>query len=329
MGISVRDKDGEWTDIGFSFHAGMVTEPLVQERKERYSFPFGDTELVQIIFPGVYIVYGDIFMKRHQLRLRSTDAGNLIELHFSLAGGAGIMHNEVTGRSHTFDRHQHNMIFTPAFDGVGEFQSDQKHRFFEVHFTAQRFLELARNGSDMVRRFADKVAHGQPAELSDTNQYISPDIHRCIHDIMHCQYTGGLKLLFLQSKCVELLVLQAQVFENAAEKASTVLHSQYDRERIAFARDHLLENMLQPPTLPGLAKAAGINEFKLKQGFREIYGTSIHDYLQQHKLTRAKELLQSGLAIKDIADDLGYSSVQHFTNAFRKQYGMPPGRARG
>ena len=75
---------------------------------------------------------------------------------------------------------------------------------------------------------------------------------------------------------------------------------------------------------------AGINEFKLKQGFKQVFNNTVFGYLSDYKLNQARELLLRGnTAIKEVADSLGYSSVQHFSHAFRKKFGVPPGRVRG
>ena len=135
--------------------------------------------------------------------------------------------------------------------------------------------------------------------------------------------------MFLQSKCVELLILQAQAYEDALGKTATsIIKTDFDKERILFARDYLIQNALQPPTLRELSKIAGINEFKLKKGFKEIFNSTVFGYLTDHKLGQARELLSFGnTSIKELADDLGYSSVQHFSTAFKKKFGISPGRA--
>jgi AraC-like DNA-binding protein len=155
-------------------------------------------------------------------------------------------------------------------------------------------------------------------------------MHQCIQEIMHNKLTGGLKLLFLQSKCVELLALQAQMYENSTvPSASIICKSDYDKDCIHFAKDYLIQHAQEPPSLIELAKIAGVNEFKLKQGFREVFNTTVFGYLSDYKLNQARDLLLGGQApIKDISEQLGYSSVQHFNNAFRKKFGVPPGKVR-
>jgi AraC-like DNA-binding protein len=81
-------------------------------------------------------------------------------------------------------------------------------------------------------------------------------------------------------------------------------------------------------SLQELARQVGINEFKLKNGFKELFQTTVFGYLSDVKLQNAKQQLLEGVPIKSVAEALGYSSVQHFGNAFRKKFGVSPGKVR-
>jgi AraC-like DNA-binding protein len=143
---------------------------------------------------------------------------------------------------------------------------------------------------------------------------------------MHLEMAEGLQRLFLQSKCIELLTLQAQAYEHAGDPGNRICKTSRDKERIYFARDYLLDHASCPPSLTELAKAAGLNEFKLKKGFKEVFDTSVFGYLSDFRLNEAKTSLLSGLSIKEVTDQFGYSSVQHFTRAFKEKFGVTPGR---
>jgi AraC-like DNA-binding protein len=329
MAIRIYDESGKHIDIGGGLFKAME-QPLVVERRERYSYPFGDTELVQLIFPGVYILYGDTRMyQNRRLRMEMFDEPELVEMHFTLSG-KGRMLNEINGREYCFKANEHSMHYHPQFVGIADYNSHEQYKFFEVHFTAPFFLELAKDSSPLLMQFAEKVQTGSIAELSKDNLPISFAMHQCIHEIMNNQLTGGLKLLFLQSKCIELLTLQVQMFEDNVSKSSSVIcKSDYDKDCIHYAKDYLIQHAQEPPSLIELAKIAGVNEFKLKQGFREVFNTTVFGYLSDYKLNQAQKLLLGGhMPIKEIAEQLGYSSVQHFNNAFRKKFGVPPGKVR-
>lgn len=103
------------------------------------------------------------------------------------------------------------------------------------------------------------------------------------------------------------------------------IKKEYDRERILFARDYLVRHIENPPSLPELARLAGINEFKLKNGFKEIFDQPVFAWLADFRLEAARaELIKGNRTITEIAFELGYSSPQHFSAAFKKKYGVPP-----
>lgn len=329
--MNVYDSKGRQIIFDHEFGYSVISQPLVTERRVTYSFPFGDAEIVLIAFSGIFIVYGDMIMKQSErLRFKTNEEEpdvDLVELHFSLTG-KGVMENYITGRKHTFKPNHHNMIYAPQFDGVGEYPVNERYRFFELHFTTEKFLELAKDSCSTLMHFAEQVAMHKVIELSKENMPISFAMHTCIREIIDCKFTGGLKLLFLQSKCVELLTLQAQAFEEFNQHGhSKIIRSAYDKDCIHYAREYLLQHANQPPSLTELSKIAGINEFKLKKGFKEVFNDTVFGYLNDYRMQQAMNQLRTGSSsIKDVADNLGYSSVQHFSNAFRKKFGVSPGK---
>ena len=133
--------------------------------------------------------------------------------------------------------------------------------------------------------------------------------------------------MFIASKCTELLVLQAEAFEKERIKIEHApIIAAPDQERIYYAREYLIDHLDAPPSIAELAKICGINEFKLKQGFKGVFDSSIFSYLADYKLNYARELLLDGTPIKAVAFQLGYSSVPHFSNAFRKKFAVSPGK---
>lgn len=334
MGMIVCDEYGleaaHWMDLGRHVSEEQLRQTLVTEYRQRLSFPFGDAEMVQVILPNVLIIFGDLVIRQQRIRMRAIDMPDTIELHFSLAGNSRVT-NKVSGNTHVFIPHQHNMMYTPEFDGEVDFdhQARKGYKFFEIHISRPYFLEVAKDSCEVLSRFADQVSAGMPAELSPRSLPISIAMQACVNEIMDCPFQGGLKLLFLQAKCLELLALQAQAFDSlASAPASPVLRSEYEKECILQARDYLVEHLDTPPSLSELSRIAGLNTYKLKNGFKEVFATTVYGYLNDVKLTRAREQLLAGTSIKDIALELGYGSVQHFSKAYRKKFGLPPGRSR-
>jgi hypothetical protein len=132
-------------------------------------------------------------------------------------------------------------------------------------------LKISKDGNESLKQFADKIILGTPVAFSNSNLNIDLPLQTCINSILNCDYTNGLKRLFLLSKTIELLVLQAESFNNFQNSTSAYIKSDYDKERIVFARDYLVKNIESPPTLVELAKITGLNEYKLKRGFKEVF----------------------------------------------------------
>lgn len=109
------------------------------------------------------------------------------------------------------------------------------------------------------------------------------------------------------------------------KKQKVILNSE-DIRKIREARDFLLNNLEKElPSLKELALQFGTNTFKLKYGFKELYGISVFRFLRNERLRKAKILVQGGnCSFKTIAYQCGYKSVPTFTNTFKSEFGHTP-----
>jgi AraC-like DNA-binding protein len=102
-----------------------------------------------------------------------------------------------------------------------------------------------------------------------------------------------------------------------------------DKEKIYHARDVLLTRIQEPPSLQELSRLSGLNEFKLKTGFKQVFDNTVYGYLNDHRMEHARQLVLEGhTSLTDIADTYGFSSIQHFSTAFKKKFGMSPVKMR-
>ncbi|MGE8655514.1 MAG: helix-turn-helix transcriptional regulator [Achromobacter sp.] len=100
-----------------------------------------------------------------------------------------------------------------------------------------------------------------------------------------------------------------------------------ERRQLLVAREQLLSNLSQPPTIAQLARETGLNQLKIKRGFKLLFGISVYALFQRERMERARHLLQRH-SVTETASLLGYSNISHFSNAFRKQFGALPSEAR-
>lgn len=96
-----------------------------------------------------------------------------------------------------------------------------------------------------------------------------------------------------------------------------------EREKVLSARDILLAGTERPLTIKELARKVAMNECYLKKGFKALTGKTVHEFQHERRMARAIELLQSGNStVSDVALELGFLSISHFSTAFKKATGM-------
>ncbi|MFT6900443.1 MAG: AraC family transcriptional regulator [Colwellia sp.] len=100
-----------------------------------------------------------------------------------------------------------------------------------------------------------------------------------------------------------------------------------EKKQLLVAKDYLLNDLSAAPTIAELAKIVGLNQCKLKKGFKSLFGSSIYAHFQEERMHRAMQLLKSN-NVTETAMVLGYSNFSHFSTAFRKQFGILPKEAR-
>ncbi len=94
-------------------------------------------------------------------------------------------------------------------------------------------------------------------------------------------------------------------------------------------QDYIRDHLAQKITLAGLAEAARFSPWYAHRLFRELTGTSPAEYIRRLRLTQAAKCLkQDKCRITDIALDLGFGSIDGFTRAFQREFGMTPSEYR-
>ena len=147
-----------------------------------------------------------------------------------------------------------------------------------------------------------------------------------IQQILDCPYQGIVKRMYLESKVIELmaLVLDREIVIQQGE-VNTVKLKPEQLERIHYAKEILLSDLNNPPTLEQLARQVGLNDLLLRQGFRQAFDTTVFGTLRSHRLELAKQFLASqDLSVREVANRIGYASVSSFSRAFEHQFGIRP-----
>jgi AraC-like DNA-binding protein len=128
--------------------------------------------------------------------------------------------------------------------------------------------------------------------------------------------------LFLQAKALEALALTIAFL--GRNQPRTVRMAGRDQERLALARKFLHDRFDEDWKISSLARAVGISERKLKEGFRTTIGNSVHAYLKHVRLSAAASMLSEGRAVTDVALSVGFENLSHFSKVFREVHGVNP-----
>jgi AraC-like DNA-binding protein len=196
---------------------------------------------------------------------------------------------------------------------------------FTFHFT-HTFLQQFTHNVKLSNRKDEVLAFKHPSSFTK----IFPVCTRkrnTLDSLLNHSYNGSLENIFVNAKIHELLLysLDCLVDEKEEGFSCKFLANDLDREKILNAREVLLRHIGDPITIKELSRKVAINECYLKKGFKEIFGTTIFDFYQQQRMEHAKYLLyEKGLSVTDVSALLGYSSISHFSTAFKKHTGLKP-----
>ena len=146
--------------------------------------------------------------------------------------------------------------------------------------------------------------------------------------LLNHTYSGSLENIFLNAQMQMLLLYSMDCMLGDKEVDSfncKFLANEADRDKISKARELLLQHIGEPITIKELSRKVAINECYLKKGFKEMFGTTIFDFYQSQRMEHAKYLLyEKGLNVTEVSVMLGYSSISHFSTAFKKHTGLKP-----
>ncbi len=152
----------------------------------------------------------------------------------------------------------------------------------------------------------------------------TPQVQMVLSQLFTTQLSQHAMTLFAQGKMLELLSLYFSS-KTPDTEACPFLKDEEVVRKIKSAKEYLLQHMENPPSLRELSRQCGLNEYQLKTGFKEIYGTTVYGYLLSHKMDYARLLLDKGtLHVNEVAFQIGYSNPSHFISAFKKKFGITP-----
>lgn len=273
---------------------------------------------------GLSVIKSDIqFKENYNIKLNGTSK-NLIFTFlldgFSKYNPSTYNFNIDAKKDHTsivLDNHTH---------GIKKYTKDTHLKSVQVFLTEEYLKNLLLNEytkHDLFKKldkncdFLECIKHSKIDLKTKINAY----------EIFNSSFEGSFNKLYIQSKIFDILHIELkELFSpKITNKKEEIKFSIYDKEALYKAKELLIENMDNPPSLSELSKIIKLNEFKLKIGFKKLFNNTPYGVLFEYKMEKAKELLKnSEYNVNEISLMVGYKYPYNFTNAFYKKFGIKP-----
>ncbi len=277
---------------------------------------------------SAHIIYSNEFclMKTEiDTRINLTDlfsvTGEYIQLSYLINGNTKVQLDSNTYQSINLgDLH----LFYGKDTTIDFFMpSDVKAEYISIIFTKSFFIQLFRNESWYCSDPFFKTVVKDIHEESETLQFpLNYAIYQLTHELFKTSIDKRLEFHLFQLKFKEIFLQLCNLpSDREVLQQSDISDDLFQKIKKVYA--YITLHFDETPTLKELARIAILNEFQLKTGFKKVYGITIRAYIIQLKMEQSKSLLNR-YSVNETAAILGYKSVSHFIQSFKKYYGYTP-----
>jgi AraC-like DNA-binding protein len=268
---------------------------------------------------GFYILKLQNDNDETQQLIREIDS-SFIQFHFCVKGECKFNFNNGRYSFNVLDEHA-LLLYNPQTDLPINVDLSPKTWLISVLLPIKKFHSLFSTEANYI--------HFLDADKKDKKYYdnkkITPIMAVVLNQMLNNNMHPSIKKLYLKGKAYELLSLYFNRSEDADIEQCPFLVDEENVLKIRRAKDIVIANMAEPPSLQELANEVGLNIKKLKEGFKQIYGDSVFSFLFDYKMEYARKLLETGsYNVNEVGLKVGYSTASHFISAFKKKYGTTP-----
>jgi len=269
-----------------------------------------------IIKEGLEFIISDIELTR-DMTLYIDETCNFFEMNYCLSGEIVC---EMNGRKlHVLGPMSH-VYYSGYTEGQLKTKANRRSHTVEIRMSPKNLLSYFDAEKDKQK--IHDILLSKKGHI--TTNSMSPIMKKCIFDILHCPYAGPVKKMYMEAKAMELITLFFR------ETAFCIQHTSHslapeDIKKLNKARNIVLHYIDNPYSMKALAKKTELNEFKLKNGFRQLFGTTVFGLIRSRRMEKAAYLMKvQGYNVSETAAFIGYSNLSNFTAAFRKHFGCNP-----
>ena len=294
-------------------------------QKESDPVPWQDSKKVISTFSGVMVVIEDFIPTTSFLLPYNISSVACLELAYVISSGARITVDTMNTSPSimSISSGYRAISWQSCGSGTIEIQGQKPLKVMHLYIPWEKFDAIFAGQSRIVNRFIRNVVPNRAVwGLIEKMPVI---VESLVHQIFHCCLSTPASTLYIEAKVLELLAWELEQW--CGEQLNFVGLPPADIRRLQQARGIILERYQDPPSLISLARTVGLNVNKLKTGFRKMYNDTVYGVLKTYRMETARMLLQRGEAnVSEVAFAVGYSNISHFSAAFRKTYGVLPGK---
>jgi len=273
----------------------------------------------QLIEDGFHVLTYENDADISQPIVRHVDA-SLIQFHFCFRGSATFYFNQRTYNLPLLDEHV-LLLYNPQRDLPMELDVSPNSQLVTVLISIEKFHSLFSQEANQISFLSEENADKKYYK----DHIITPSMAVALSQILQHQPNTLMSRLYLKGKVYELLSLYFNPTEATDVAECPFLVDEENVRKIRNAKKIVLERMTNPPSLQDLADEIGLSLKKLKEGFKQLYGSTVYQFILDHKMNHARQLLGSGsYNVNEVALQLGYSNSSHFIDAFKKKFGTTP-----
>ena len=243
-----------------------------------------------------------------------------IQFHFCISGSITFNYNK-GAYNLKLDEGKFLTLYNPEKHLTIDAIAAKNSKVISVLIPIVEFHKLFSSSSSDIPFFENKSLN----QKHYSENLISNSILIVLNQIIKNDMDNSTRSLLYRAKIYELFSLIFKKTKEIDLDQCPFLKNDENLKKIAKAKDVILKDIKNPPSLIELSKTIDLSLKNLKKGFKEIYGKPVYKYLFDFKMERAKQLLSNGnLNVNEVSYDLGYSSSSHFIAAFKKKYGITP-----
>ena len=243
-----------------------------------------------------------------------------IQFHFMLEGKSTFIFNDGAYKM-TVENGKYIVLYNPIKNLPINAVISEKSSLISILISIKKFHKLFSEDSNNIQFLKDENVN----QKYYFENKISNPIFLVLNEIKRFDIKSSTKNLFLKAKVYELFSHLYNRNRDLNVEQCPFLTNEENFKKIKKAKDIIIENMTNPPSLVELSEEINLSLKKLKEGFKKIYGKPVYQFLIEYKMELAKKLLSDNdYNVNEVSLKLGYSTASHFITAFKNKYGLTP-----